>query len=154
MLFVLKSLVYSTYEVFICSCMCKRLSSNSLINMRESERDGRSTLISLYTYTSSRSPVFFRKRVTIYACSHSTPYIPNMRDCSFFCVSLTYNSNRDELEALIHSHTSTHSLCSYIHIWTPTWGCCRGGDVVVIMYYLTWVDWTEKESNKNKNNNA
>jgi hypothetical protein len=135
-------------KFLICSYMCKRLSSNSLIKIREREKKGRSTFISLYTYMSSRPLVFFRKRLTTYACSHSIPYISNMVDCSVSSVSFSYNNNRDELEALIYSHTSILSLFSYIHIWTPTLRCCRGGGVVVgnVLIDLSWLNRERRQT--------
>lgn len=112
MLFVWKSPAYLTYEVLIYSCMCKRLSSNSLINI------GKVNIHFVVYIYEFKITCFFRKRLTTYAYSRSIPYILNMRDCSFSFVSFFYNSNRDELQALIHSHTSTHSLffvCTYMN---------------------------------------
>lgn len=85
---------------------------------------------------------FFRKRLTTYACSHSILYILNMRDCSFSSVSFSYNSNTDELQALIHSHTSIRSPFSYTYIWTPILRCCRGGGAVVdnVLIDLKWLN--------------
>jgi hypothetical protein len=117
------------------------------INEREREKVNIHLVVYLFEF---KITCFFRKRLTTYAFSHRMPYIPNMRDCSFSSVSFSNNSNRDEPQALIHSHTSIHSLFAYIHIWTPTLRCCRVGDSVVVDNVLT----EQKKTNKNNHNNA